>query len=393
MPRKRAKTEGSIYWSAARGKWCAQLPAGPDGRRPLRTAATEAEALALLRQLHTDRGQGRDLSRRAETVQELLDDYLETVGHQVRASTLSVYTCQARHITNRIGKLRIDAVSYETVQRLANALARDDFSAGLVKTVLHRLRTAYERVVPERVTVNPVQWKRLTLRKVTQVEKEPLDAAQLRQVLRAADDLAARGADARFGVAWWLAGLLGLRRGEIAGASWRDLDWERGELRLRQGLASDGAKGFALGPLKTENSPRTLPIGPLLLARLRRRWEAQQAERRAARAEWKEHGLIICEEDGRPLHNLQILNDALNRLERDAGGLPHLTPHLLRHTCATLLSELGYSDAVIGAILGHSKGGLITRRYIHGTEKAKRAAVEAFEIFLFPPAVPTVKEA
>lgn len=390
---KRSRGEGTIYWSEARQKWVVQLPPSQDGRRPLRTANTEAEALKLKRQMEAERAAGRDLSRRAETVKELLDDYIETVGHQVRASTLAVYTREARHITNRIGKLRIDAVNYETAQRLANALARDGYSARLVKTVLHRLRTAYERVVPERVPVNPVNWKRLTLRKVVQAEREPLDAAQLRAVLRAADDVQARGADVRYSAAWWLAGLLGLRRGEIAGLTWRDLDWKRGELRIRQGLASDGKKGFALGPLKTENSPRTLPVGPLLLARLKQQWEMQQAERRHAGTAWREHGLIICEEDGRPLHSLQMLNDVMNRLERATSGIPHLHPHLLRHTCATLLSELGYSDAVIGAILGHGKGGIITRRYVHGTEKAKRAAVEALETFLFPPANEAAKEA
>lgn len=390
---RRSRGEGTgPFWSDSRQKWVVQLPPGPDGRRPLRTADTEAEALKLKRQMEAERAAGRDLSRRAETVKELLDDYIETVGHQVRASTLAVYTRQAKHITERIGKMRIDAVTYETVQRLANTLARDGYSAGLVKTVLHRLRTAYDRVVPERVQVNPVNWKRLTLRKVAQVEREPLDAAQLRAVLHAADDVQARGADVRYGVAWWLAGLLGLRRGEIAGLTWRDLDWKRGELRIRQGLAFDGDKGFALGPLKTENSPRTLPVGPLLLARLRQLWDVRQAERRVAGAEWQEHGLIICEEDGRPLHSLQMLNDALSRLERATDGLPHLHPHLLRHTCATLLDEIA-SETVITAILGHSKGRNITRRYVHSTEKAKRAAVEALETVLFPPAQEAAKEA
>ncbi len=393
MPRKRAKTEGSIYWSEARKKWVAQLPVGRDGRRPLRTADTEAEALALLRQLHTERAQGRDLSQRAETVAELLEDYLDTIQYQVRAATLTLYRRQVKHITDRIGKARIDEVSIETAQRLANALAKDGASPGLVRAVLDRLRVAYKRVVPKRVTVNPVDWDELTLRKVTTTEREPLDVDQLRWVVLAADDVAARAADARYGVAWWMGGLLGMRRGEIAGATWRDLNWERGELRIRQGLAFDGKHDYELGVLKTENAARTLPMGPLMLTRLKQHWEAQQAERRMAGIEWKEHGLIICEDDGRPLHNLQMLNDALDRLQRDVGGLPHLHPHLLRHTCATLLSELGYSDAVIGRLLGHTRGRDITRRYVHGTEKKKRAAIEALETFLFPPANEAVKEA
>ena len=70
----------------------------------------------------------------------------------------------------------------------------------------------------------------------------------------------------------------------------------------------------------------------------------------------------------------------------DLMQLPYAHPHLLRHSCATLLSECGYSDAVIGGILGHATGSSITRRYVHSTDRAKRAAVEALEVLIFGPA-------
>ncbi len=60
---KRSRNEGTgPYWSNARQRWVVQLSPGPDGRRPLRTANTEAEALKLKRQMEAERSAGRDLS-------------------------------------------------------------------------------------------------------------------------------------------------------------------------------------------------------------------------------------------------------------------------------------------------------------------------------------------
>ena len=84
---KRAKSEGTIFYSEARQKWVAQMPAGADGRRPLRTAATEGEALALLRSMHADRAQGRDLSKKADTVKELLEAARDSSGVAASSTT------------------------------------------------------------------------------------------------------------------------------------------------------------------------------------------------------------------------------------------------------------------------------------------------------------------
>jgi integrase len=72
------------------------------------------------------------------------------------------------------------------------------------------------------------------------------------------------------------------------------------------------------------------------------------------------------------------LNSVLRRQLKQTGG-PHVHPHLLRHTCATAISEEGYSEAVIASVLGHDKGANVTRRYTHASERVKRRAVEAVE--------------
>lgn len=376
---KRAKTEGTIYYSKTRGKWVAQLPAGPDGRRPVRTAATEGEALALLREMHAERAQGREVGRKAETVEDLLTFYLDNLSSTVRSSTMLSYRRQVDNIIDKIGRVKIDALVLEGVQKLATALTRDHGPVAM-RHALQRLKAAYELITPERVARNPVDLRRLKLRRVEQVERRPLDDAQVRAMLAAGDDAELMGHYSRYGPALWLMALLGLRRGEVCGASWRDLNWEKAELQVRQQFAPSLEGGFTLGPVKTAAGARVLPLGPRLLARLRAHWEMQQEERKARGAAWKEHGFILAREHGEPVHP-QAFGAMLRRLCH-LTKLPHVHPHLLRHGCATMISEEGYSEAVIAGILGHGKGPSVTRRYTHATEKAKRNALISLEVRL-----------
>ena len=388
---KRARSEGTIFYSEARGKWVAQMPAGADGRRPLRTAATEGEALALLRSMHDERAQGRDLSRKAETVKELLNDYLDMLRDAIRASTVTNYTIHIAYITDKIGHVKVDALTPEAVQRLATAIAREN-GLTTARAALQRLRAACERIVPDRLVRNPVDMRKIRLARHTTADRRPLDDSEVRTLLATGDDADLLGHYARYGVALWLMALLGLRRGEACGVSWRDLNWEKTELHIRQAMAPALGGGFALGPIKTASGVRVLPIGPQLLNRLREHWALQQAERKLRGAAWAEHGRIVAQENGEPL-DPGNLNALLCRIQRITNGTRHIHPHLLRHTLATLISEEGYSEAVIADILGHSKGGTVTRRYTHATEKAKRNAVIAVEGRVFSPASENKKEA
>lgn len=379
---RRGRGEGTIYYSKTRQKWVVQLSPGPDGRRPLRTADTEAEAIKLKRQLEAERAVGRDLTRKAETIADLLDDYIDSIANQVRDTTMLNYQLQVGYISDLVGTSKIDALSVEGVQRLATSITRDH-GAITAKLCLMRLHTAYERIVPERVARNPVDWKRLTLKRLTPTERRPISDDQTRIHLAAADDAESQGVYARYAIAWWIAALLGMRRGEICGASWRDLSWERAELHVRQQYAKKLDSSYALGPIKTVAGVRVLPIGPRLLARLRAHWELQQAERILLGANWKEHGLILTHEDGMPVSPSYLNHVFARQCTQIKSSYVH--PHLLRHTLASAISEEGFSEAVIAAILGHDKGANVTRRYTHASERVKRRAVEAVETRIFDP--------
>lgn len=387
---KRRHGEGTIYTDKNGDTWV-QLSIGPDGRRPRRKVPEGVDPVDYKRQLEEERSKGRDLSRKAETVEQMLDYSIETVRPQIAPGTLKSYRDRARHVSSRIGSMKIRDVATETIQRLANDLATDGLSPVYVRGILEQLSAAFQLVIPEKISYNPVNWKKLKLRKVVHQERRPVDDEVVLAIMAAADDVATLGRYARVGIAWWLAALLGLRRGEIAALSWRDVNWEKAELHIRQAYAPGEAGGYSLS-LPKNKLTRVMPVGPRLLVRLRQHWEQQQAERRLKGVAWKEGGFIVCKEDGTPFDNLTLLDHYLRRLCLKA-GLPHTTPHQLRHTVATIITEEGFSEVVVAAVLGHEKGNDVTRRYIHAREKAKRNAILAVEQHLFGAAAEAEKGA
>ncbi|MCG8353702.1 MAG: site-specific integrase, partial [Chloroflexales bacterium] len=379
--KRRPNQDGSVFeFPEKSGQWWAQLPAGADGRRPKRKAKSKTDAAKILREMQAERAKGRDLRRQSQTVADLLQHHLDTISPQLRGATIKAKRTKAAHITRHIGALAVDKVSVETIQKLANTLS-ETLSPQTVKPILALLRRAYKPLIPTRVLYNPVDWDLLTLATPRPTPYEALDDATIRCLLRAAEDSDARGGDHRFALAWRLALCLGLRRGELLTLHWADIDWDKAELRIRVTNSDHEDGGVVVLPPKTPAGVRTLPIGPRLLERLRSHWELVQAERRFYGPRYIEHGRVLAQPDGTPYAQTD-LNNALNRLCRDA-DLPHCTPHLLRHSCATLLADLGYAEAVIAGLLGHERRGSVTIRYTHARKDTLRRAVAAIETHLF----------
>lgn len=379
MPHKRGDKAGTVYESPkGSGRWWAQLPKGPDGRRPKQMADSKEAAEKLLRHLHAEREAGRDLSRKAGTVAELADSFLATIEAHRRGSTARAYRTALGHVTSRIGAMKIEDVDEETVQALADKLAKAT-GPHQARKALTLLKRAYKRVVPRRVARNPVNFDLLTLRRAVSRERQPAEEAAVATLLELAGDVERRSWRARFAMAWWLAALLGLRRGELAGLTWADVSWERAELNVRTQVAAGEDGKLATGqPTKTPAGVRLLPVGPRLLARLRQHWTAQQQEKLRGGKGWNAGGCVLCREDGAPITELTTLSYDLETLCRLA-GVARCTPHQLRHTFATLVADEGFNESVVAALLGHERRGSITSRYVHAKPKTMRAAVEAVE--------------
>jgi integrase len=183
-------------------------------------------------------------------------------------------------------------------------------------------------------------------------------------------ELLAAIADDRRCHAWELA-LSGLRRGEIAGLRWADVNLEAKELTITTNRVNAGGKTVENEP-KSETSRRTLPLPDRLVSVLKTAKRRQTAERLALGGSYRSGAYVVSNEIGDP-----YTPSVLSRYWREtveAAGLRHIKLHAARHTCATLMHLQGVPVAVIAAWIGHKDASLTMRLYAHSQEDALKAA-------------------
>lgn len=155
----------------------------------------------------------------------------------------------------------------------------------------------------------------------------------------------------------------GLRRGEILGLKWSDIDFEVRVLYVRRSYSKSGGHGtFTDG--KTNNSRRTIPMTETVMAALREQKARQEVEKTKAGARWKEHDLVFPTKWGTPVHpdNLakEYLHPALQR-----AGLTGIRLHQFRHTFATWCISKGIDIKKVSIFLGHYDVAFTYKKYHH----------------------------
>jgi integrase len=131
----------------------------------------------------------------------------------------------------------------------------------------------------------------------------------------------------------------GLRRGELLGLRWADVDLDGGELHVRQAVQRVGGELRFTEP-KTRHSRRTIPLPALAVDALREHKARQAADRLAAGPGWRDSGLVFTTATGTGIEP-RNLNRHWYSL-RTRAGVPSVRFHDLRHTCVTLLLDAGY---------------------------------------------------
>lgn len=195
----------------------------------------------------------------------------------------------------------------------------------------------------------------------------PLTIAHARQLLAA---LAGHRLEALYRVAL----SLGLRRGEICGLRWVDVNLAAGTLQITGALQRVNNKLERSLP-KTAGSAATLPLPVSLVRALIIHQERQAAERTARGDDWQEHGYVFPSRIGTPLEPGN-LNRHLKALLKRA-GLPPMRVHDLRHSCASLLIAEGVHPKVIQTILRHANISTTMDVYGHVFPPQQRDAATA----------------
>ena len=179
-----------------------------------------------------------------------------------------------------------------------------------------------------------------------------------------------------------LAASTGMRRGEVLGLRWVDVDLELARVAVRQTRVLAGRQVVTSEP-KTSRGRRSIALDPRTVAALRS-WRAAQLEERLAwGAAWTDSGLVFTREDGTPMHP-EWLSDAFDWRIRTT-GLPRIRFHDLRHTHASLGLAAGVPVKVMSERLGHSTSSFTADAYQHVTPALEGHAASTVARLVFGP--------
>ncbi len=356
--------DGTLRPHRCRGSWAyaLELERFADGRRrqiskagfPTRRAAERALREVL------EREDAELVHLHGLTTGDYLRQWLDA-KHSLRATTKASYESHLRlYLVPQIGHVPLVALRPQHLDRMyAGMVARPDGrlrAAATVRRVHATLRSALNSAVKRRLIAwNPA------------VHIELPSAATPRTVVWTPAELEVfleANAGHRLYALFHLVAVAGLRRGEVLGLSWDDVDLERRFIRIRRQLL-DTAGASSFGPPKTRHGIRTVPLDDATVDVLRDHRDQQQAEARRARAAglWTETGLVFTREDGRCVRPDFVTKEFPRLIQLAA--LPPIRLHDLRHTSASLALAAGVPMKVVSERLGHSSLSITADLYTH----------------------------
>jgi integrase len=304
------------------------------------------------------------------TVSAFAEQWLESKAGHVRGSTHRRYADLMRlHVLPTIGRLKIRDVDPVQIQRLHAAWRNSGLSSTSCNHCHFVLNGLLNQAVQWRVlATNPCKLVKAPRRSSPEMPTWSIDEVQ--RVLTAARDTPLEPL-------WHLALSTGMRRGELLGLTWSDIDFDRAELSVRRTLSRGRGNELELGSLKTKSASRSIALPESAVQQLRRLQVGQREKQKLAGDAWHDDAFVFTDDLGRPLQ--------INYLQRQftslisAAQVPRIRIHDLRHTNATLLLNQGVHAKVVQERLGHTSVGMTIDIYSHVLPHMQQHAADALD--------------
>ncbi len=378
MAKRRSNGEGNIR-KRKDGRWEGRYTAGinpENGKQIFKNVLgkTQAEVKEKLKKALAD-SQRLDLAKQGKyTVGTWMDAWFENVAKiKVRPSSHQTYRGYIdNHIKPNIGNIPLEKLTTMELQKLYRKLLTSGrverieaekqpkgLSAKTVRNINQVISSAMDLAVAQKIILeNPTN--ACSLPRVEHKEMQTISAEQLQVFLEEAK---------RSGVyeMYYIELSTGLRRGELLGLKWEDIDMRQGIIRVRRQISRIDGK-IVEAPLKTKNSYRAVTISPQAIEVLKEQKEKTNDE------------YVFPSPNGGPI-SPDSVNNMLHRV-LDRAGIPKVRFHDLRHTFATLALQNGVDIKTVSGMLGHFSAGFTLDTYAHVTTTAQKEAAATMENIL-----------
>lgn len=330
------------------------------------------------------------------TVEQWLKTWMEVYKKDnLKPTTYNSYDQLIRvHINPAIGNKKVKDLKPSHIQKLINDCFRtgrikkdskdekdlykkedksnkptkpDGLSARTVRYIHGILLQALDQAITEKlIAYNPANKDGIKLPRHEKPEIQPLYTEQAREFLQAIKDM-------------WLYPLFlidistGLRRGELLGLQWPDINFEDKTATIRRSLIQIDSKVHLQESVKTKKSKRIVSLTDDCITELKR-LKARQAQDKLAIGvdNYPKDEYLFCWKDGRPLRPDYVYSTFKKLLKKH--GFPEVRFHDLRHSFATIMLEQGVDLETVSAMLGHESIVITADIYSHVRQKIKAQA-------------------
>jgi integrase len=323
-------------------------PGAPRHRQRKGGFATKRDALVALNDVLSSVAGGTYVAASKVTVGEYLDEWIKAIRAGMRAGSYDTCSIHVHtYITPRIGEVRLQALTRRAVKTFYGDLAESGRArgGGLADKTVHNIHRTLSKALEDAVEDGLLN--RNPARGAHKLPESPEQETWTREQLHAF--LEHVSGDRQFAM-WRFAAFTGVRRGELIGLRWRDVDLDSARVFIVQQRAK-GAGTVNTGRLKGKRG-RSVTLDPKTVEILRQHLAAQLEAKQFLGDAYTDHGLVFCHEDGQPLHPDSVTK-RFARLVRDS-DLPRVNFHGLRHTHATVLLQALTHPKVVQERLGHS---------------------------------------
>ena len=276
-----------------------------------------------------------------------------------RKVTVGTYRSSMKHATTAFGTKPIAQVTRADVEAMTAALVANGRSQRTVALVLFLVRGVLDRAVEDGVVLRNVAAKVQSSGKPAR-KRSAFTAEDMTKLWRrlSTDPLAP----------CWLLTLLGLRRSELMGLCWSDIDLTKGTVQIERGRVLIDGHRTEVGPTKTRRGVRTLPLPPEVVSAFK-----EMRERHAAEFGF-DHvrtGPVVVDPFGEPMRPERWSD--LWRLNCRLAEVPEVTLYSARHSSVTLMRDRGVPDHDVAAWHGHDEV-VMRQTYSHAGEKGLASA-------------------
>ena len=294
----------------------------------------------------------------------LTGEWLPAIRATIRPTTFLSYKGHVeRHLVPALGRIPLQQLSGAHINAFYAKLLGENGNGQkrqISPSTVRRIHATLHRAMKD-----AVRWNQIMRSPADAADPPRSSSADCEMKVWSAQELKAfltAQRESRLYPLWLTLATTGMRRGEVLGLRWEDLDLEAQSISIRQTRVMTGYQPLLSTP-KTRRGKRLVALDPATAAALKEDCHRQKQERLAAGSSWQRAGYVFTGKDGEPYHPERVSKLFLQAAKK--AGLPRIRLHDLRHTYATLALGAGVHPKIVSERLGHANIGITLDCYSH----------------------------